>query len=47
MPVDNPLAPPVIEPAKPTMIEGGFWGPGLLAEDIPDEVPKVFRSHGL
>ena len=32
VPVDNPFSPPVIEPAKPTLIEGGFWGPGLLAE---------------
>lgn len=30
--IENPLSPPVIEPAKPTLIEGGFWGPGLLAE---------------
>lgn len=36
-PVDNPLAPPVIEPARPTMIEGGFWGPGLLAEVLTNK----------
>ena len=23
------------------------FGPGLIAEDIPEEVPKVFRSLGL
>lgn len=32
VPVDNPFVPPVTEPARPTMIEGGFWGPNLLAE---------------
>lgn len=32
VPIENPLSPPVIEPAKPTLIEGGFWGSGLLAE---------------
>ena len=32
VPIDNPFSPPVIEPAKPTLIEGGFWGSGLLAE---------------
>lgn len=36
-PVDNPLSPPVIEPAKPTIIEGGFWGPGLLAEVLANK----------
>jgi len=37
VPVDNPLAPPVMEPAPPTMIEGGFWGPGLLAEVLTNK----------
>ena len=37
VPVDNPLSPPVIEPAKPTLIEGGFWGPGLLAEILTNK----------
>jgi len=37
VPVDNPLSPPVIEPAKPTIIEGGFWGPGLLAEILSNK----------
>lgn len=32
VPVDEPLSVPVIEPAKPRMIEGGFWGAGLVAE---------------
>lgn len=32
VPVDDPAHPPVVAPAKPTMIEGGFWGAGLLAE---------------
>lgn len=29
---DEPFSPPVIEPARPSLIEGGFWGAGLLAE---------------
>jgi transposase len=37
VPVENPLSPPVIEPAKPTLIEGGFWGPGLLAEILSNK----------
>ncbi|MEO7100601.1 MAG: IS66 family transposase [Luteolibacter sp.] len=37
VPVENPLSPPVIEPAKPTIIEGGFWGPGLLAEILSNK----------
>lgn len=37
VPVENPLSPPVIEPAKPTIIEGGFWGPGLLAEILANK----------
>lgn len=32
VPIDDPLHPPVIAPPEPSMIEGGFWGPGLLAE---------------
>ena len=35
--VENPLSPPVIEPAKPTMIDGGFWGAGLLAEVLANK----------
>ncbi len=34
VPIDNPFAPPIIAPARPTMIEGGFWGPGLLADRV-------------
>jgi len=37
VPLENPLSPPVIEPAKPTMIECGFWGPGLLAEILSNK----------
>ena len=37
VPVENPFSPPVIEPAKPTIIEGGFWGPGLLAEILSNK----------
>ena len=37
VPIDNPFSPPVIEPAKPTMIEGGFWGPGILAEILANK----------
>lgn len=37
VPVENPFSPPVIEPAKPTLIEGGFWGPGLLAEILANK----------
>jgi transposase len=37
VPIDSPLSPPVIEPAKPTMIEGGFWGPALLAEILTNK----------
>jgi len=37
VPVENPLSPPVIEPAKPTIIEGGFWGAGLLAEILSNK----------
>lgn len=32
VPIDDPLHPPVAAPAKRAMIEGGFWGTGLLAE---------------
>jgi transposase len=35
--IENPLSPPVIEPAKPTIIEGGFWGSGLLAEILSNK----------
>lgn len=35
--VDNPLVPPIIEPARPAMIDGGFWGPGLLAEVLANK----------
>lgn len=37
VPAENPLSPPVIEPAKPTLIEGGFWGPGLIAEILTNK----------
>lgn len=37
VPIDNAFSPPVIEPAKPTLIEGGFWGPGLLAEILSNK----------
>lgn len=37
VPIDHPFSPPVIEPAKPTMIEGGFWGPALLAEILANK----------
>jgi len=37
VPIENPFSPPVIEPAKPTLIEGGFWGPGLLAEILSNK----------
>lgn len=30
--VDQPFLPPVIAPAPATIVEGGFWGPGLIAE---------------
>ena len=35
--IDHPLSPPIIEPAKPTLIDGGFWGPGLLAEILSNK----------
>lgn len=48
VPVDDPSHPPVIAPAKPTMIDGGFWGPGLLAEILCDKylfhIP-FYRQH--
>lgn len=37
VPIDSPFSPPVIEPAKPAMIEGGFWGPALLAEILANK----------
>jgi transposase len=37
VPLGNPLSAPVIEPAKPSMIEGGFWGSGLLAEVLANK----------
>ena len=37
VPIDNPFSPPVIEPAKPTIIEGGFWGSSLLAEILANK----------
>lgn len=32
VPVDEPFTAPIIVPAKPTMIDCGFWGPGLISE---------------
>jgi transposase len=37
VPIDHPLSPPIIEAAKPTIIEGGFLGPGLLAEILTNK----------
>ncbi len=34
VPIDNPFSPPVIEPAKPAMIEGGFWVYRGLTGDV-------------
>ena len=48
VPLDNPFAPPVIEPAKPTLIPGGFWGSGILAEVLANKylyhIP-FYRQH--
>jgi transposase len=35
--LDNPFAPPVIAPAKKTVIDSGFWGDGLLAEVLTNK----------
>ena len=48
VPIDDPLHPPIIAPARAMMIEGGFWGPGLLAEILCDKylfhIP-FYRQH--
>ena len=48
VPIDNPLHPPITAAARPTMIEGGFWGPALLAEILCDKyvfhIP-FYRQH--
>jgi transposase len=47
-PIDEPFAPPIIAPARPTMIEGGFWGPGLLAEVLTNKYVyhlPFYRQH--
>jgi transposase len=46
--LDNPLSVPIIAPAKPTIIEGGFWGPGLLSEILTDKYLyhlPFYRQH--
>ena len=35
--IDDPLQAPIVAPAKASMIENGFWGPGLLAEILCDK----------
>ncbi len=48
--LDEPFSPPVIEPAKPSLIEGGFWGPGLLAEILANKYLyhlPFYRQHVL
>jgi transposase len=45
---DNPLSVPIIAPAKPTIIEGGFWGPGLISEVLTDKYLyhlPFYRQH--
>ena len=37
VPAEDPLKAPVIAPAKPAIIDGGFWGPGLLAGVLADK----------
>jgi transposase len=45
---DEPFSPPVIEPAKPSLIDGGFWGSGLLAEILAtDAADKVADQLGI
>jgi hypothetical protein len=48
VPIDNPLQAPICAPAPLTMIEGGFWGPGLLSEILCDKylfhIP-FYRQH--
>ena len=34
---DHPFEPPVIAPARPTLIENGFWGDGLLSEILTNK----------
>jgi len=46
--LDNPLSVPIIAPARPTIIEGGFWGPGLLSEILTDKYLyhlPFYRQH--
>ena len=48
--IDNPFAPPVIAPAVPTLIENGFWGPGLLSEILSNKYLyhlPLYRQHQL
>jgi transposase len=46
--IDDPLQAPIIAPPRPAMIEGGFFGPGLLAEILCDKylyhIP-FYRQH--
>ncbi len=46
--IDNPFLPPVVKPAKPTLIDSGFWGSCLISEIICnrhlDHLP-YYRQH--
>ena len=42
---DEPFSPPVIEPARPSLIEGGFWGgPACSPSSSPTNTSITFRS---
>jgi transposase len=35
--LDDPFSPPIIAPARPTLIQNGFWGDGLLSEILTNK----------
>ena len=37
VPRDHPFKPPISEPAKPTIIDSGFWGDSLLSEILTNK----------
>ena len=48
VPHDEPFTPPIIAPAKTRMIEGGFWGSGLIAEVLTNRYlyhQPYYRQH--
>ena len=37
VPLDQPFQAPIVAPAKPTIIDTGFWGSGLLSEILTNK----------